>query len=95
MDLLIFQQAIFLEIKSNQVHLWENKYKKKLAKGNWFQVIWWLKSSSKKSKETITEVATCSTVFQEVNKTWMFGKRSWPNGLTLKPSFTSIVMKSN
>lgn len=37
----------------------------------------------------------CLMVSQEVNKIWMFGKKSWPSGLILKPFFTSIVKKMN
>lgn len=95
MDLSTYLQAIYLEIKLNQAHLWVNKSNRKSAKVSSFLQTLWLSLFNKKYKETTMAEDICLTVSQEVNKTWTYGKKLWPNGLILKLSFISTVNKKN
>lgn len=95
MDLSTYLQAIYLEIKLNQAHLWVNKSNRKSAKVSSFLQTLWLSLFNKKYKETIMAEDICLTVSQEVNKTWTYGKKLWPNGLILKPSSISTAKKTN
>lgn len=95
MDLFTYLQAIYLEIKLNQAHLWVNKSNRKSVKVSLFLQTLWSSSFNKKYNETITAENICLTVSQEVSKTWTFGKKLWPNGLILKPSSISTAIKTN
>lgn len=94
-DLFTYLQAIYLEIKLNQAHLWVNKSNRKSVKVSLFLQTLWLNSFNRKYNETITAEDICLTVSQEVSKTWTFGKKLWPNGLILKPSSISTAIKTN
>lgn len=95
MDLFTYLQAIYLEIKLNQAHLWANKLNQKSVKVFSFLQTLWLSLFNKKYNETIMAEDICLTVSQEASKTWMFGKKLWPNGLILKPSSISTAIKTN
>lgn len=95
MDLFTYLQAIYLEIKLNQAHLWVNKLNQKSVKVFSFLQTLWLSLFNKKYNETIMAEDICLTVSQEASKTWMFGKKLWPNGLILKPSSISTAIKTN
>lgn len=95
MDLLTYLLEIYSEMKLNQAHHWANKSNQKSVKVSSSPLNLWSNLFKKKFNETITEEDIYSTVSQEVRKTWMFGKKLWPNGLILKLSFISTVNKKN